>query len=209
MSEIKNQSIQFFLDELASKSATPGGGSAAALMGAQGAALLSMVCNLTIGKPKFADVEAELLEVLNQAELLRQRLTNLIQADIEVFNQLMAKYALPKETEEDKAVRSAAIQDVLKVATEVPLECAQACWEVIQISKAVAEKGNPGVITDAGAGVMAAYGALKTAELNVYVNAASLKDREFAEAKLETIRQLVEGLEYTVHGIYETVKARL
>lgn len=209
MSEIKNQSIQTFLDELASKSATPGGGSAGALMGAQSAALISMVCNLTIGKPKFAEVEAELQAVLKQSEQLRQRLTNLIQADIDVFNQLMAKYALPKETEEDKALRSAAIQDVLKVATEVPLECAQACWEIIQISKAVAEKGNPGVITDAGAGVMAAYGALKTAELNVYVNAASLKDRAFAEAKLAAIQKMSQGLEKTVEAIFATVKARI
>lgn len=209
MSEIKSQSIQTFLDELASKSATPGGGSAGALMGAQGAALISMVCNLTIGKPKFADVESEMQAVLEKSEQLRQRLTNLIQADIDVFNQLMAKYAMPKETEEDKAARSAAIQEVLKVATEVPLQCAEACLELICLSKIVAEKGNPGVVTDAGAGVMAAYGALKTAELNVYVNAASLKDREFAEAKLNAIGQISRDLDKTVAAIFEAVKARI
>jgi formiminotetrahydrofolate cyclodeaminase len=93
MSEIKDKAIQQFLDELASKTATPGGGSAAALMGAQGAALVSMVCNLTIGKPQFAAVEAEMLTVLDKAEALRSQLTDLIKQDIDVFNRLMAKYA--------------------------------------------------------------------------------------------------------------------
>ena len=209
MTEIKNQSIQSFLDELASKSATPGGGSAAALMGAQGAALISMVCRLTIGKPKFADVEAEMQEVLEKSNQLRQKLTEYVQADIDVFNQLMSKYAMPKDTDEEKTIRSAAIQEVLKIATEVPLQCAQACLEVIQISKTAAEKGNPGVVTDAGAGVMAAYGALKTAALNVHVNAASLKDKDFADAKLKAIEQISFGVEKIVDDIYQTVKARI
>ena len=135
MSEIKTQSIEQFLDELASKSATPGGGSAAALMGAQGAALVSMVCNLTLGKPKFAEVEEHMRAVLAESEMLRADLTALVQADIDVFNELMSKYALPKETEEEKAFRSREIQEVLKTATEVPLRCARACLEVIRLSK--------------------------------------------------------------------------
>ena len=157
MTEIKNQPIQTFLHDLASKSATPGGGSAAALMGAQGAALVSMVCNLTIGKPKFAEVEAELQEVLGKAEALRSQLTDLIQADIDVFNRLMSKYALPKDTEEEKANRSAVIQAVLQEATQVPMQCVHACAEVIRLSKVAAELGNPSAVSDAGAAVMAAY----------------------------------------------------
>lgn len=209
MTEIKKQSIQTFLDELASKSATPGGGSAAALMGAQGAALVSMVCHLTIGKPKFAEVETEMQNVLKKAETLRTQLTDLIQADIDVFNQLMSKYALPKESDEEKAIRSAAIQEVLKDATDVPLQCAYACVEVIQLSKIAAEKGNPGVVTDAGAAVMAAYGALKSAALNVYVNAGSLKDKAYAEAKLAALEQATKDIDRIVEGIYQVVKARL
>lgn len=209
MTEIKTQPIQTFLDELASKSATPGGGSAAALMGAQGAALVSMVCHLTIGKPKFAEVETEMQNVLKKAETLRTQLTDLIQADIDVFNQLMSKYALPKESDEEKAIRSAAIQEVLKDATDVPLQCAYACVEVIQLSKIAAEKGNPGVVTDAGAAVMAAYGALKSAALNVYVNAGSLKDKAYAEAKLAALEQATKDIDRIVEGIYQVVKARL
>jgi formiminotetrahydrofolate cyclodeaminase len=209
MIEIKNQPIQQFLDELASKSATPGGGSAAALMGAQAAALVSMVCNLTIGKPKFAEVEAELEDVLGKAETLRSQLTDLIKADIDVFDKLMSKYALPKETDEEKAQRSAAIQVILKEATDVPLQCVHACAAVIHLSKIAAEKGNPGVVTDAGAAVMAAYGALKSSALNVYINAGSLKDAAYAEAKLAELEQATKDIDVLVDSIYKTVKVRL
>lgn len=209
MSEIKTQPIQQFLNELASKSATPGGGSAAAIMGAQGAALISMVCNLTIGKPKFADVEAEMQTLLAQAEDLRQQLTDFIQADVDVFNRVMAAYGLPKETDADKADRSAAIQDVMKDATVVPLDCAKACAEVIALSQIAAEKGNPNVISDAGAAVMAAYGGLKTAALNVYINAASLKDRDFTDAKLAELAAIMQASEATTEAIYQAIKAKL
>jgi methenyltetrahydrofolate cyclohydrolase len=209
MSEIKRQSIQTFLDDLASKSATPGGGSAAALMGAQGAALVSMVCNLTIGKPKFAEVEAEMQAVLGKAEALRSQLTGLIQADIDVFNRLMSKYALPKESDDEKAVRSAAIQEVLRDATDVPMQCVRACAEVIRISKIAAELGNPSAVSDAGAAVMAAYGGLKSSALNVYINAGSLKDKAFVEAKLAELEHATHNIEQLVENIYQTVKTRL
>ena len=209
MTEIKTQPIQYFLDNLANKSATPGGGSAAALMGAQGAALVSMVCNLTIGKPKFAEVEAELQDVLAKAEALRSELTGLIQADIDVFNRLMSKYALPKETEDEKASRSVAIQAVLQEATNVPMQCVHACAEVIRLSKVAAELGNPGAVSDAGAAVMAAYGGLKSSALNVYINLGSLKDKAFIYAKLAELEQLTNGIEQFVEDVYQTVKTRL
>jgi formiminotetrahydrofolate cyclodeaminase len=209
MTEIKNQPIQLFLDELASKSATPGGGSVAALMGAQGAALVSMVCNLTIGKPQFAEVETELREVLVKAENLRQALTGLIQSDIDVFDQLMTKYALPKETDTEKATRSQEIQAVLRDATEVPLQCARACADVVTLCKIAAEKGSPGVVSDAGAGVMAAYAGVKTAALNVYINTGSLKDLNFAQTKVAEIEAICENLETRVNEIYQLVKSRL
>jgi methenyltetrahydrofolate cyclohydrolase len=209
MTEIKTQPIQTFLDALASKSATPGGGSAAALMGAQGAALVSMVCNLTIGKPKFAEIEVELQAVLVQAEALRSQLTELIQADIDVFNRLMSKYALPKETDDEKAIRGAAIQDVLKEATEVPLQCAHACAEVVRLSKVAADLGNSNVVSDAGAALMAAYAGLKISALNVIINANSLKDREFAETKLAELKQATVGIDHMVETLYQTVQAKL
>ena len=209
MTEIKDNSLQNYLDTLASKSATPGGGSAAALMGAQAAALTSMVCNLTIGKPKYAEVETEMRALLAQSETLREALTGMIKADVDVFNRLMATYALPKETDDEKVARSAAIQTVLKDATDVPLACAKACAEVIELSRCAAEKGSSAVISDAGVSVMSGYAALKSAALNVYINAASLKDREFAEEKLAELTAILNGAEIASQEIYDLVKSRL
>ena len=209
MSEIKDKSIQLFLDELASKSATPGGGSVSALMGAQSAALTSMVCNLTIGKPRYAEVEAEMQALLQKSEALREKLTGLIKADVDVFNRLMAAYGLPKETDEDKAARTEAIQTVLKAATEVPLECVRACAEAIELSRCAANKGSLGVISDAGAATMAGYGGLKSAALNVYINTGSLKDRQFAEAKLAELATILKDVDVAVEEIYQMVKTKL
>jgi methenyltetrahydrofolate cyclohydrolase len=209
MSEIKDKSIQSFLDELASKSATPGGGSVAALMGAQSAALTSMVCNLTIGKPKYAEVEIEMRVLLQKSEALRQKLTGLIKADVDVFNHLMAVYGLPKDTEQEKTARTEAIQAVLKTATEVPLDCARACAEAIDLSRCAADKGNGGVISDAGAAVMSGYCGLKTAALNVYVNTGNLKDRQFAEAKLTELEEILKDADVAVEEIYQMVKTKL
>jgi formiminotetrahydrofolate cyclodeaminase len=209
MSEIKDKSIDVFLNELASRQATPGGGSAAAVMGAQAAALISMVCNLTIGKPKYAEVEADMIRLLSQSEDLRAQLTAMIKADVEVFDQLMACYGLPKETDQQKAARSVQIQAVLKAATLVPLDCARACAKTIELSRIAAEKGNTGVISDAGVAVMCGYGALKSAALNVYINAGSIKDREFAEAKLVELEQILSGAEEKVESIYQIVRNKL
>jgi len=209
MSEIKDKTIQIFLDELASKSATPGGGSVSALMGAQSAALISMVCNLTIGKPKYAEVENEMRALLQKAESLREKLMSLIKADIDVFNELMEAYGLPKETDDEKAIRTEAIQVVLKDATEIPLECARACVKAIELSRYAAQNGSLGVISDAGAAVMAAYSGLKSAALNVYINTSSLKDRRFAEAKLAELELILKDVDVNVEDIYQLVKGKL
>jgi len=209
VSEIKDKSVDVFLDELASRQATPGGGSAAAVMGAQSAALISMVCNLTIGKPKYAEVEAEMQELLLKSEELRQQLTAMIKADVDVFDKLMASYGLAKETDEEKAIRSAQIQTILKEATLVPLDCAKACAQTIALSRVAAEKGNTGVISDAGVAVMAGYGALKSAALNVYINAGSIKDRAFADEKLAELEVILSGVEVEVEEIYQIVKNKL
>ncbi len=209
MNEIKDKSIQNFIDELASKAPTPGGGSAAAIMGAQAAALISMVCNLTIGKPNYAGGEVEMQALLEKSEAIRAVLTGLIEEDIKVFERLMATYRLPKDIEQEKLSRSLAIQSVLKEATLVPFACAKACAEIIVLSRVAAEKGNLGVISDAGVAVMAAYGALKSAALNVYINAGGLKDRSFAEEKLAELDKIMNGADAATEEIYQIVKAKL
>jgi formiminotetrahydrofolate cyclodeaminase len=209
MSEIKDKSVQLFLHELAGKQATPGGGSAAALMGAQAAALVSMVCNLTIGKPKYAEVETQMQNLLQEATELRETLTAMIKADVDVFDKLMACYGLPKSTDAEKAHRTQQIQLVLREATDVPLQCAIACAKALDLSQIAAEKGSVGVISDAGVAAMSAYAGLKSAALNVQINTASLKDREFAEGRLEKLQAIMQGAEPQAEAIYQLVKSRL
>lgn len=206
---VNNQTIEEFLDQLASSAPTPGGGGAAALLGATGAALTSMVCNLTIGKEKYADVEEEMKATLASAENLRATLTGMIQADVEVFDKLMGSYGLPKETDADKAARSEAIQSALREATDVPLACAKACADVIAVSRSAAEKGNVNVISDAGVSVMAAYGALKSAALNVYINAGGIKDKAFAEERLSKLETIMASADADTNAIYDLVKSKL
>jgi formiminotetrahydrofolate cyclodeaminase len=209
MSEIKDKSVQVFLNELAGKQATPGGGSAAALMGAQAAALVSMVCNLTIGKPKYAEVEERMQYLLQECEQLREALTAMIKADVDVFDKLMTCYVLPKVTDAEKAIRTGRIQEVLQDATDVPLACAEACARALDLSLIAAELGSKGVISDAGVAAMAAYAGLKSAALNVYVNAASLKDRDFAETRLAKLQAIIQTAESQAEAVYELVKSRL
>jgi formiminotetrahydrofolate cyclodeaminase len=205
----QEQSLQTFLDDLASKSPTPGGGGAAAMMGATGAALVSMVCNLTLGKKNYEAVQADMRAVLEKAERLRGELTGMIQADIDVFNLVMTAYGLPKETDVEKAARSVRIQEVLKQATDAPLACARLCLEVISLSREVAEKGNRNVVSDAGVAVMAAYAGVKSAALNVYVNAGSIKDREFAQTRLAEMESLTADAEKKARDIYQQVAGAL
>ena len=206
---IKDKPIQQFLDELASKAPTPGGGSAAAIMGAMGAALVSMVCNLTIGKKNYAEVDVEMQAILARSELLRTSLTDMIRADVDVFGQVMEAYGMPKDSVEEKLLRSEAIQAALKAATDVPLACAKASAEVIALSRIVAEKGNKNVVSDAGVADLAGYAALKSAALNVFVNISSIKDEAFAQDRLAQINTLLADNELSAAEIYTAVKSKL
>ena len=209
MAMIKDIPVEQFLAELASSAATPGGGSAAAIIGAQGAALVSMVCNLTIGKKKYADVEADMKAVLAQSESLRERLTGMIQDDVRAFDKVMAAYGMAKETDAEKSARDAAIQDALKEATDVPLKCCHAAREVIDLAAVAADKGNVNVISDAGVGVLAGYAALRSAALNVFTNARMITDKIFAEAKLKELEGLLSGAEAVTEKAYGVVKGKL
>jgi formiminotetrahydrofolate cyclodeaminase len=209
LTEIKDKSIQLFLEELASHRATPGGGSAAAVMGATAAALTSMVCNLTIGKPKYSAVESDMKALLVKSEALRENFTAMIKADVEGFNQVMQAYGLPKESEQDKVRRTLAIQAALKEATVVPLACAKASAEVILLSQEAALKGNSNVVTDAGVSVVSAHAALKSSALNVYINVGSISDQEYGAETLAELEQVLAKAEVSVEDIYQSVKRQL
>lgn len=205
----ENETIQDFLDGLASSAPTPGGGGAAAISGAMGAALVSMVCNLTIGKKKYVAVEAELRELLAKSEALRTTLTGMIADDVEAFDAVMGAYGLPKATDAEKAARAEQIQAALKVATDVPLACCRTCREVIDLAHVVAEKGNLNVVSDAGVAVLSAYAGLRSAALNVYVNAKGLDDRAFAEERLSELEGLLGEAGRLNETVYELVKGKL
>ncbi|MBI2802735.1 MAG: cyclodeaminase/cyclohydrolase family protein [Gammaproteobacteria bacterium] len=205
----EQHTIEEFLDGLASQSPTPGGGSVAALMGALGAALVSMVCNLTRGKEKYANAEIEMTAVLTLAEATRADAMQLLTADIAVFEQVMGAYGLPRESDGDKNVRRVAIQSALKAATEVPLACARCCARVIDLSERAASAGNLNVISDAGVAVMAAFAGLKSAALNVYTNVRLITDAEFARQASHEIDALVVDAETKAPRIYALVKSKL
>jgi methenyltetrahydrofolate cyclohydrolase len=206
---IEDTSLQVFLDELASKASTPGGGSAAAIMGSMGAALVGMVCNLTINKKAYEAVDAEMKDVLQQAEALRAQLTDMMRRDIEAFDLVMAAYGLPKETEAEKTARSLTIQSALKAATDVPLACARASAEVIALSRVVAEKGNKNVVSDAGVAVLAAYAALKSSALSVRVNTGAIRDARFVERSLAELEVVLAGADISMREVYEEAMDRL
>ncbi len=205
----QEQQLKTFLDQLASKASTPGGGSAAAIMGAMGAALVSMVANLTVGKQKYRDVEEEMRDFLERSEDMRLRLTGMIQADIDVFDKVMAAYGMARETDAEKAARSGAIQAALKEATDVPLACAQLCADVIELCRPVAEKGNLNVISDAGVAVLAAHAALRSAALNVYINIGGIRDEEFVRDRRDKLEFVLSGAGVATETVYELVKSKL
>ena len=205
----ENDTIAHFLDGLASSAATPGGGGAAAISGAMGAALVSMVCNLTIGKKKYVEVEAELKEVLAKSEDLRGVLTGMIAEDVTAFDAVMGAYALPKGTDEEKAGRAGKIQEALRTATDVPLACCRACRAVIDLAAIAADKGNLNVISDAGVAVLSAHAGLRSAALNVYINAKGLEDRAFADARLRELETLLADAGPLTERVYEVVKAKV
>ena len=209
MTDIKDTEIEQFLAALASQSATPGGGSAAAIIGAMGAALVSMVCNLTIGKKKYAEVEGEMKDVLAKSEALRVKLIGMIEDDVRAFDAVMGAYGMPKETDADKAKRDQAIQAALKLATDVPMACARAARQVIDIAATASDKGNLNVISDAGVGVLAGYAALRSAALNVFTNARMITDKTFAEAKLKELNELLAGAEGVTEKAYGVVKGKV
>jgi formiminotetrahydrofolate cyclodeaminase len=204
-----NSSIQTFLDDLASEHPTPGGGGAAAVCGAIGAALVSMVANLTIGKKNYEAVSDDLKAVNAKAEALRADLTRAIEEDVVAFKSVMGAYGLPRGTDEEKAKRTESIQAALKEATLAPLRAVKACFEVIRLSAIVAEKGNLNVISDAGVAVLSANAGLRSAALNVFINAKAIKDRDFAEKQIAEVNALIANAAETTEAVYQTVRAKI
>lgn len=184
------KTVSAFLDEVASSSPAPGGGSVAAVSGALGVALTAMVCNLTIGKKKYAEVEEEMKGILASAEAQRAQFTELIDKDADAFKKVMEAFGLPKETEEQKALRSAAITAATKEAALVPLEVMKHCIDGLALAQQVAANGNRNSVSDAGVSALMLHAACEAAALNVMINLNGLSDAEFVGWKTDEVNSL-------------------
>lgn len=178
----ENQKISEFLDTLASDSPAPGGGSAAALGGALGAGLVSMVANLTIGKEKYKDSWSEMESVLKQSETLRTEFVSLMNEDTEAFNSFMKAMKMPRDTDGQKAERREAIAEASKTATEAPLRTLEKCAELASLAGKAVKLGNRNAVSDGGSAALLAEAAGKAAAYNVRINLPGITDEEFETA---------------------------
>jgi glutamate formiminotransferase/formiminotetrahydrofolate cyclodeaminase len=179
-----------FCDETASDSPAPGGGSVSAYMGALAASLGTMVANLTGGKAAYDDEWEKYSDIAVKGQALKDELLHLVDEDTNAFNKIMDAFGLPKKTDDEKAARSAAIQEATKFATEVPFKTMQKSFEAFEIVRAMIEFGNPNSVTDGGVGALAARSAVMGAHLNVKINASSLKDEAFKNDILSKAAQI-------------------
>ena len=206
---LTDKSVANFLDELASNAPAPGGGSVAALSGALGAALVSMVCNLTLGKKGYEEVQGDIQDLLARSEALRQRLADLLEEDVKAYTGYSIAAKMPRSTDEEKAERSAAMLEALKVATDVPLSIAEAAVEVMDLCMPAAEKGNKWAVSDAGVAVLMAEAALRSAALNVLINLGTLKDEAFVADRRAKLEGLLQDKGAMRDAIYDHVVSKL
>lgn len=210
MSErLLDNTVGQFLDQLASNAPTPGGGSVAALTGAMAAGLVTMVCDLTIGKKQYAEFEAEARGIRERAEASRADLQELAQADIDVFGQLSAVYKLPRTTEADAASRRAAIQKVMRQATEVPLRTARAVVALLPLCAPLARNGNRTAVTDVAAAALLIRAAVPAALVNVDGNLTILEDQIFVREARAQADDLLIGLDEEVEEVLSLTRARI
>jgi len=196
-----------FLNKTASNSPAPGGGSVSALAASLGAALTSMVCRLTIGKKKYADVQPEMEIVLKQSEELRAQCTAIIDEDTAAFNNVMAAFALPRDTEEQKTIRTTAIQEATKAATVVPLKLMELCSKAIKLVSVITEKGNQNSVSDAGVAAWMFRAGSEGAALNVKINLAGLHDAAFKEHIQQHMQQYLQHTQTEADAILKHIGA--
>ncbi len=197
-----------FLDEVAAATAAPGGGSAAAYAGALGAALVEMVAGLTLGKKKYAGVEAEMQAIRDQARILRKELTSAVEDDAAAFEAVMGAFKLPKETEEQQKTRNAAIQLATLNAARVPLHTVQNAVKVMELAAACAKDGNLNAISDAMSGAAIARAALTAAGYNVRINLNTLEDKSAGEKMLKELLELEQRADKIEKEIRKTMEER-
>ncbi len=204
--ELRKLTVEGFINETASSSPAPGGGSIAALNASSSAALIAMVANLTLGKEKYAAVEGDMKEVAAKAAALKDDFLALIDEDSNAFNKIMAAFKMPKDTDEAKKARSAAIQDATKGAALVPFKVGQKASELFALAETVITKGNQNAITDGAVAAMNARAAVRGAFLNVKINLGSIKDALFVEDLKKRMAEIEKDVDAREKALLDQVK---
>lgn len=205
----RDESLYALLEKLSAATPTPGGGSAAALVGSIAASLVAMVAGLTIGKKAYQSVEQEMRHVLAEAITLRDELGELADRDSAAFNAVMATYKLPKETEADRAAREKAIQTALRGATEIPYQTALRCSRVLELAEVVVTKGNKSALSDGGAAAVLAEGALQAALLNIAINLSGISDESLRSEYTRERERLAQRAQEKRAAVLRTITERL
>lgn len=209
---IKN-SLEEYIANVASGDPTPGGGSVAALAGSLGGALTNMVKNLTVGKKAYEElsdeIKSEIIENSNEVEKIVESLSNIVDEDTKAFDEVMKAFKLPKETDEEKAARSLAIQEGYKLALEVPLRCGEKCLRLLTLQEVFSKYGNVNAITDVGVGTLLAYSGLEGALFNVTINLGSIKDEEYKKEISTKVDSLLNEGKLLKEELIKTVYKRL
>ena len=198
-----------FCNAVASKEPAPGGGSVAAMSASMGISLVGMVANLTIGRKKYAEHEGLMQEILTEAEVLRQKLVNAIDRDTEAYNAVSAVFSMPKETDEEKTARSAAMQAALKAATEVPFEVMQLCLASLTLAQRAVGCSNTNAASDLGVAAHNLLAGTHGAWMNVLINLSGIKDEAFVTAKRNGGKDIIATAEKTAKTIIAHVMTEI
>lgn len=204
--KLVDKSCTEFTKVLSTKAAVPGGGGAAALVGGLGTALASMVCNLTIGKKKYAQYEEEIKEILQKTEELQNHLLNMVDEDAQNFLPLSKAYGMPTNTEEEKEEKKKIMQKSLKTACQVPIKIVKTSFEAIKLHEALVDKASQLAISDIGVGVQCLRTALISGQLNVLINIGMIHDKEYVTKVRQETDQLVKEGSKIADEVYKKVE---
>jgi len=198
-----------FIEELASDSPAPGGGSVSALAGSMSAALVAMVASLTKGKENYWTNQKELEAILAEATNFKNELLNCVDRDTDAFNQVMSAFRLPKSNDEEKLVRTQAIQSGLKTAIVVPLEVAESCLKVLRFTKILVYKGNTNALSDSAVAALMSYAGIQGAIFNIKINLNSVKDQSLISVIKEREEDISREAELIINEVLAVVRNKL
>lgn len=207
--KLVDRTVTGFIDLMASSEPAPGGGSAAALQGALGAALTAMVCALTIGKKKYADVQDLITAAQQEAVTLKNRYLDVIDRDTEAFNGVSAVFAMPKDTDEQKQARTQAMQTALKACTETPFEMMQLAYDSLKLTQSIVGRSNASAASDLGCAALSLKAAIQGAWLNVLINIGGITDEAFANHYRQEGQALMAQALPLADSIYQEVLSAL